>query len=165
MFNNELSVIELSVFEVLEGEDLDKPVNLKAIYGPDLIYDSKLDTSKFDGKICGCAILQDKSVFGKAMVLSGAFPSHGYLYSEFRYLRNNYNDENPDKPECPNINLSCAHGFVTDNGYFLSRSQALRLAVLNGQATPNETDTNLKSYHVKSWADNPSPVSEFVLKF
>ena len=156
-------MFESNVFDFFSDEDIKKPINLKAIVGPDLIYDHNLDPETFTGKICGCAMVQSKELFGENKVLSGAFSNHDSLYSDYRYTRKEYHAANPDKPPVPMIDLNCLYGFVTDNGYFLTRFQACQVGMRNGQVQ-SEYETSIKSHSVKKWERNPYPSSDFVLK-
>ncbi|MEG3034024.1 MAG: hypothetical protein RR877_00855 [Aurantimicrobium sp.] len=156
-------MFESNVFDFFSDEDIKKPINLKAIIGPDLIYDHNLDPETFTGKICGCAMVQSKELFKEIKVLSGAFGNHDSLYNDYRYSREEYHELNPDKPKIPMIELGCLYGFVTDNGYFLTRFQACQVGMRNGQVQ-SKYETAIKSYSVKKWERNPYPPSEFVIK-
>ena len=50
-------MIESNVFDFFSEDDIQKPIQLKAIIGPDLIFDYNLDPETFTGKICGCAMV------------------------------------------------------------------------------------------------------------
>ena len=83
-------MFESNVFDFFSEDDIQKPIQLKAIIGPDLIFDHNLDPETFTGKICGCAMVQSKELFGENKVLSGAFSNHDSLYSDYRYTRKEY---------------------------------------------------------------------------
>ena len=156
-------MFESNVFDFFSEDDIQKPIQLKAIIGPDLIFDYNLDPETFTGKICGCAMVQSKELFGENKVLSGAFSNHDSLYGDYRYTRKEYHAANPDKPPVPMIDLNCLYGFVTNNGYFLTRLQACQVGMRNGQVQ-SEYETSINSHSVKKWERNPYPPSDFVLK-
>ena len=51
-------MFESNVFDFFSEDDIQKPIQLKAIIGPDLIFDYNLDPETFTGKICGCAMVR-----------------------------------------------------------------------------------------------------------
>lgn len=152
-----------SITEFFTDQELANPIELVPMMGPALIYEHNLDVNKFTGKICGVGALQLNKITDTLKVISYSGHSHDSLWNAYRNYCEYYHDENPTKPRLPLMELHTTYGFITDNGYFLTRYQACDVGIKTNQT--NVTFTRpIKSYEVRNWAKSPFAQSEFELK-
>lgn len=141
---------EKDITQFFTDETLSKPINLQPIMGGDLIYDHRLDVGTFTGKICGVGMLLQDNIRDVLYVVSSDARNHDSLFWLYANNRHDYQDENPGLNPPPALDLYTAYGYITDNGYFLTRAQACEVGMLNGQVSSTNV-VSIKSYEIKNW--------------
>lgn len=155
--------MEKTITDIFTTEELSKEIHLEAFFGPNLIFDNNLVITNFKGRICGVAVIQ-KDDTDKVNVYSLYTRNHNSIYEHFQYLREYIEEKKPTAPKINDLNLYALYGFLTSNGYFLTRLQACELGIQNGQIVRITTPAYIKSYSIDTWEKCPYPSSMFEFK-